>query len=172
MMNIINLARIRNVDGNFERHHIIPRCFFKVNNLPVDNSDANLVNLTVEEHRKVHQLIPLCANDCIATRMNRCRGLMNGTRWTGGHLDDEWRKNISNSLKGKKIIYKDPEKLSRQRSELAKKRCKRLYGDKPWGYGVAGHPATRGSKGMHWWTNGIDNILALECPNGYHRGRI
>lgn len=170
MMNIINLARIRNVYGNFERHHIIPRCFFKVNNLPVDNSDANLVNLTLEEHRKIHQLIPLCANDCIAARMNRCKGLMNGTRWTGGHIDDTWKENISKSQKGKKKVFKDPAAVSKMRSENAKKRIAKTGGY--WGYSIPGHPATRGSKGMHWWTNGIDNILALECPNGYHRGRI
>jgi len=170
MMNIINLARIRNVDGNFERHHVIPRCFFNVNNLPVDNSEANLVNLTLDEHRKVHQLIPLCANDCIATRMNRCKGLMNGTRWTGGHLDEEWRKNISNALKGKKIVYKNPNAVSQTRSRIAKSwsRCKGLWGINA----IPGHPATRGSKGMHWWNNGIDNVLSLECPEGYKRGRI
>ena len=32
------------------KHHIVPRAWFKVNKLPVDNSKENLVNLTILEH--------------------------------------------------------------------------------------------------------------------------
>ena len=92
---------------------------------------------------------------------------MNGYRWPGGHLDDEWKSNISKAIKGKKKVWKDPEKLSAQRSEIAKKRGKRL-----WGINLIPGHKTRGSSGMHWWTNGIDNVLALVCPDGYHKGRI
>lgn len=167
MMNIINMARIRNVEGKFERHHIIPRCFFKLNKLPVDNSENNLVNLTIDEHIKVHQLISLCANDLIAARMQHCVSMMSGYRWTGEHLDAEWKSNISKAIKGKKKIWKDPEKLSKQRSEIAKRRGRKL-----WGINLIPGHKTRGSTGMHWWNNGIDNVLAFECPNGYHKGRI
>lgn len=52
MMNIINHARLCNVEGKFEKHHIIPRCFYKNKGLEVDNSSSNLVNLTIEEHKK------------------------------------------------------------------------------------------------------------------------
>jgi len=31
---------------------------------------------------------------------------------------------------------------------------------------------TKGSKGMHWYNNGQDNVLAYECPNGYIKGRL
>lgn len=170
MMNIINLARIKNIDGKFEKHHIIPRCFYKINKLDIDNSANNLVNLTVEEHRKVHQLLPLCANDEIATRLNRCKGLMNSTRWTGGHIDNVWKENISKAIKGKKHTFKDPDAISKIRSELAKKRINSNGGR--WGYGIPGHPPTKGTKGMHWWTDGINNLLANECPEGFHKGRV
>lgn len=66
MMNIINLARLRNVNGKFERHHIIPRCFYRFSNMPVDDSESNVVNLTSDEHIKVHQLAALCAKDIVA----------------------------------------------------------------------------------------------------------
>lgn len=60
MINIINNARLNPpVEGH--RHHIIPRCWFKMNNLPVDNSKDNMVLLTEEDHIKVHRLCILCA---------------------------------------------------------------------------------------------------------------
>lgn len=60
MMNIINTARL-NPPESGHKHHIVPRCWFKLHNLPVDNSKDNLVLLTVEEHAKVHKLAYLCA---------------------------------------------------------------------------------------------------------------
>lgn len=29
-----------------------------------------------------------------------------------------------------------------------------------------------GSFGKHWWANGVENIKAVECPDGYRKGRI
>ncbi|WP_294241572.1 hypothetical protein [Pseudobutyrivibrio sp.] len=60
MMNIINAAKL-NPPKEGHKHHIIPRCWFKMNNLPVDNSKDNLVLLTEEDHLKVHRLTILCA---------------------------------------------------------------------------------------------------------------
>lgn len=60
MMNVINAARL-NPPKEGHKHHIIPRCWFKMNNLPIDNSKDNLVLLTYEDHIKVHKLSILCA---------------------------------------------------------------------------------------------------------------
>lgn len=38
----------------FDKHHIIPKYYFKDNNLEVDNSKENLVVLTLKEHILVH----------------------------------------------------------------------------------------------------------------------
>ena len=62
MMNVINAARLNPPDKG-HKHHIIPKCWFKMNNLPVDNSKSNLVLLTYEDHCKVHKLALLCAKD-------------------------------------------------------------------------------------------------------------
>lgn len=62
MMNVINAARL-NPPAKGHRHHIIPRCWFKLHNLPIDNSKDNLVLLTYEDHCKVHKLMILCAKD-------------------------------------------------------------------------------------------------------------
>lgn len=60
MMNIINYARRTNLSGKFERHHIIPRSWYKFNKMEVDNSKSNLVPLTHEQHILVHKLSIYC----------------------------------------------------------------------------------------------------------------
>ena len=31
---------------------------------------------------------------------------------------------------------------------------------------------TKGSSGMHWYNNGVENILTYKCPDGYIKGRL
>jgi len=62
MMNIINHSKL-NPPTSGHKHHIIPRCWFKMNGQEVDNSKNNLVLLTYEDHIKVHKLAYLCAKD-------------------------------------------------------------------------------------------------------------
>ena len=125
MMNIINMARL-NPPESGDKHHIIPKCWFKMNNLPIDNSDANLVLLTKEQHGKVHKLMSLCAKDeqlkrnmVIAAHLmglpttslkytptkeviqKISEALKGNTFWLGKHHSDESRKKISVSMKGK-----------------------------------------------------------------------
>ena len=125
MMNIINSARL-NPPESGDKHHIIPRCWFTMNNLPIDNSDENLVLLTKEQHGKVHKLMSLCAKDAqlkrnmvIAAhfmglpttslqykptkevRQKISEALKGNTFWLGKHHSDESRKKISVSMKGK-----------------------------------------------------------------------
>lgn len=125
MMNVINVARLNPPDKG-HKHHIVPKCWFKVNNLPVDNSDDNLVLLTYEDHCKVHKLMTLCTDDEDLRR----RYIFAYTRVTNGsvlglkhsaqsrakmsysarhrksqrkgfHLSEERRKQISESQKGR-----------------------------------------------------------------------
>lgn len=173
MMNIINLAKIQNVNGNFEKHHIVPRCWYRINNLEVDNSSANLVNLTREQHAKVHMLIPLCCDDKIAGRMNRCKALMNGTRNLGIKLDETWKKNISVSLKGKKQNYKrTPEHCNKMSETMKKKYAENPDFKRKNSERQKGHKWSNGSLGMKWYNNGKENLVAYECPEGFVKGRI
>ena len=64
MMNVINAARLC-PPAKGHRHHIIPRCWFKMKGLPVDNSKDNIVLLTEDDHIKVHKLAMLCSADSI-----------------------------------------------------------------------------------------------------------
>lgn len=124
MMNVINKARL-NPPSKGHNHHIIPRCWFKMNNLPIDNSKDNLVLLTYEDHVKVHKLALLCVKDKVmrsklgwalkrltfgtflgchhteeSKEKNRLAHLGKATR-TGCKLTLEQRKHLSDSHKGK-----------------------------------------------------------------------
>jgi hypothetical protein len=70
----------------------------------------------------------------------------------GRIITKEARQKISKKLKGQVIPEEVKEKISR--SMLGKNR-----GD------------LNGNKGKTWWTNGVDNIMAFECPKGYFKGR-
>lgn len=62
MMNVINAARL-NPPVSGHKHHIIPKAYFKMHNMEVDNSESNLVLLSLEDHQKIHKLIVLCVKD-------------------------------------------------------------------------------------------------------------
>lgn len=112
MMNIINRARRCNLEGKFEKHHIIPRCFYKKKGLEVDNSSSNLVHLTLEEHRKVHQLAYLCAKDFMKSSLDYAQRMMNRKTTVGRKLSEEHRKQISEAKKGTKFSEDHRKKMS------------------------------------------------------------
>lgn len=133
MMNIINAARL-NPPESGHKHHIVPKCWFKLHNLPIDNSNDNLVLLSVEDHIKVHRLSVLCAatprlkgrmalavhrllkgkkDDMVSYNMSGVNNPMYGvprskeirekiSTTKKARMNDELRKKISDSQKGKK----------------------------------------------------------------------
>ena len=48
-----------------QNHHIIPRCYYRLNNIKVDNSEENRVNLLFKDHVKAHCYIVLCSVDSL-----------------------------------------------------------------------------------------------------------
>lgn len=131
MMNIINHAKLFNKEGKFEKHHIIPRCFYKKKGLEVDNTESNLVNLTIEEHRKVHQLAYLCAKEIVTSSLEYAKRLMNRESLSGMTLDSEWRTNISIAIRKR---FEDPN----ARAKCANPRYGKdnpMYGKRPHNYG-------------------------------------
>ena len=129
MMNIINSSRL-NPPESGHKHHIIPRCWFKMNNLPIDNSEANLVLLSYEDHVKVHKLSMLCAaTPELKSKMGfAVKGLLKGnfsgmqhtieTRRKmaevrkGQHRSEETKQKMSEAHKGKTVSEETRRKLS------------------------------------------------------------
>ena len=129
MINIINMSRL-NPPKSGHKHHIIPRCWFKMNNFPIDNSEANLVLLSYEDHIKVHKLSMLCAaTPELKSKMGFAvkrllKGNFSGMQHTietrrkmsearkGHHYSDETIRKMSESQKGKTLSEESRRKLS------------------------------------------------------------
>ena len=113
MMNVINSARL-NPPKEGHKHHIIPKCWFKMMNLPIDNSKDNLVLLSKEQHCKVHKLMSLCAKDEQLKRNMVIAAQLMGLPATSLKYThtDETRKKISESHKGKVFSEEHRRKLS------------------------------------------------------------
>lgn len=140
MMNIINAARLNQPEMG-HKHHIIPRCWFKMNNLPVDNSDNNLILLSVEDHIKVHKLLTLCSED------SKFRGKMNYAyaRMTTNNVDWTLNKGIGSSNYGKKFTEEHKKKLSDSHKgknfteEHRKNISQAMRRHTPWNAGMSGN---------------------------------
>lgn len=138
MMNIINAAKL-NPPKEGHKHHIIPKCWFKKNNLPVDNSKDNLVLLSPEDHAKVHKLAYLCSKNEIKASLRFAYYMTNNiykemdllgsnNPFYGKHHTDESkslisqrckasfteerRKNLSKLQKGRKMSKESSRKKS------------------------------------------------------------
>lgn len=46
-----------------QRHHIIPKCYYKFNNLPINNSKENLINLGYVDHAMAHLYLAAAAEN-------------------------------------------------------------------------------------------------------------
>jgi hypothetical protein len=85
MMNIINASRL-NPPEHGHRHHIIPQCWYRYNDMDVDNSDKNVVMLTAEDHAKIHKLAYLCAKDAKVKQAMAFAAHMMGQPVTNLHI--------------------------------------------------------------------------------------
>ena len=112
MMNIINSSRL-NPPTKGHKHHIIPKCWFKMNNLPIDNSKDNLVLLSYEDHIKVHKLSILCAaTPEMKSKMGfAVKRLLKGN-FSGMHHTEESRRKNAEAHKGKTLSVESRKKIS------------------------------------------------------------
>ena len=84
------------------------------------------------------------------TKLKISKALKGKNTWMKGkHLTEEHKQKISNSLKGKHLDEETKKKLS----EIHK-------GKTSW------------NKGLHWFNNGIAEVFARSCPEGFVKGRL
>lgn len=61
---LIDLNKFRKYEKyKVQKHHIIPRCYFKLHNLEVDESSNNKVFLLHKDHVLAHYYLALCSKD-------------------------------------------------------------------------------------------------------------
>jgi hypothetical protein len=126
---LISRARTRQLDGYFERHHIVPRC------MGGGDEIDNLVNLTPEEHYVAHQLLvkiypterklvfaAWMMSNTKAQSNNKTHGWLRRKQaeamrelWTGrtrGNRSEEHKRKLSEANKGKKFSEEQRAKMS------------------------------------------------------------
>ena len=79
----------------------------------------------------------------------------------GRVLTEEWKKKISDAQKG---IKRGPNKklLGHSVSEETRKKISEK---------TKGKKGAITTLGMHWYTDGVNDILTYDCPKRYHKGR-
>lgn len=51
------------IKGKTHKHHIIPKSYYKINNIDMNNSKDNLVNLLFKNHILAHYYLSLCSSN-------------------------------------------------------------------------------------------------------------
>ena len=104
-----------------------------------------LIFLTKAEHRILHHKGKKLSDEHKAIAVKNLRKDLPRTK--------KWNEKISNTLKGHEVS-----------EETRKKISKANKGKKAWNKGV--------NTGEHWYTNGVENVKASECPEGFWKGRV
>ena len=103
-----------------------------------------------------------------ASRKGICEWARNNEPWNKGKkigpLPEETCRKMSESHKGKSTWNKGLKTGSL--SEETKKKISTSHKGKKHNY------YSKGNKGMHWYNNGIVQMQAFECPNGFVPGRL
>lgn len=151
MMNVINMARL-NPPIKGHKHHIIPRCWFKLKGIDIDNSKDNIVLLSEEDHIKVHKLAILCSKDDImrskqAFAVKRLlKGNFSGMKHTDESkaiikekrknqiITEESKKKRSLTLKGRKKPIRTEEHKQHLREAAKGRHWKLVEGKRVWWY--------------------------------------
>ena len=154
MINIINMARL-NPPESGHKHHIIPKCWFRKNNLTIDNSDDNLVLLTKEQHMKVHKLAAMCIiGSDMRSAMGFATHILDGS-FSGMHHSEESRRKMSEARKGKVPWNKGKHGIYSEESRIKMSEARK--GKVPWNKGKKGLlvPWNKGKKGLQVaWNKG------------------
>lgn len=107
---------------------------------------TELIFLKGSEHQNLHCRGKRLSEEHKAIAVKNLRKNLQRTK--------EWKEKISNTLKGHAVSEETKKKISET--------CKSKH-MKTWNKGI--------STGKHWYTNGVENVFATECPEGFWRGR-
>lgn len=148
-----------------DRHHIDPTLKDRDPDRYKKYLPEDVIELTRSEHKKIHMAIAKANNDTKKyghPHTDEERKAI-GDRFRGVPKTKEHKRKLSESNKGKQDQHGSNNPMyGKKHSEESKKKMS----------ASSHHLKTKGSKGMHWYNNGTDNILAYDCPEGYIKGRL
>lgn len=154
------------------KHHIIPRHYYKANNLPLDNSKENIVNLTYRNHMLAHFYLSGCTFG-----QNKYWNLYAITRMSGQKYCSDAEKAFIEALDDYQKIYTEAISAAPNHrkgikvSQETQKKMKCAAQKRAAQYGSP-------SKNCKWLNNGIEeHLVKLDkiseyIENGYIFGRI
>lgn len=165
-----------------QRHHIVPVCYFKSRELPVDNNDSNIVTLLYRDHVLAHYYLSLATNDAVFQYCN----IMSLKHVLGNKnfkLSEHYETEIAfvNSLESIQELYECARRhqsyIHSHLSDASLMRMSNSHKNKKHtdehkqkiSSSCKGHVGY--NKGMKWYTNGTADIQAFQCPVGFIPGR-
>lgn len=117
-------------------HHIVPKCYFISNELNIDNSEENLINLLYKDHILAHYYLCLCTEGNLQYKLANAFFHLTARKWNYEDFDPEtdlseyqrlyegwilYRHNdkdlnckISKAMKGKRLGFKHSEKTKQK----------------------------------------------------------
>ena len=109
-------------DVPLHKHHIIPKVYFRLLNLAVDNSNENTVMLTPSNHVIAHYYLALCSKGELKYRLRACFIRMTGNKSFCENIDQlgleklnelktEFSKLQSERTKGTKLTTDQKQKI-------------------------------------------------------------
>lgn len=167
VMNIINESRL-NPPKEGHKHHIVPKSWYKLNKVAVDNSKDNVILLSYDNHLKIHKLYTLCIKGEDMKSKMKC-----AFKRLGGFI-------INSEFEGEK----NPFYGKHHSSEVRTKLHNRFYGkprnvvngvSKESRESISNNISNRNklnNVGRKWFNNGIVNKFCFECPDGFVEGMV
>lgn len=176
---IISNASQRILDSYYETHHIIPK------SLGGSDDPSNLCALTAREHFICHVLLTKMTEGSDRHKMLHASIIMKGAQGRSRYINSRLYESMraayaearSISMKGR-----GNHRFGTVMSEETKHKISQAKVGKP--SKRKGKPGTQWTDGQRnkmklakelgsycWWTDGVSNIRAPECPVGYRKGR-
>ena len=114
---------------------------------------CELIFLTPSEHTSLHSKGKIQTEETCRKKSESLKGKNKGKIFS-----EEHRRKISEAKKGKPSPFKGKKMSDESRIKLSESH--------------KGQLPTKGSKEMHWYNNGVENVLTYACPEGYIKGRL
>lgn len=167
-------------DSYYEHHHIVPK------SEGGSDGERNIVKLTAREHYIAHLLLAKIYDDyamhsaVVFMQTGRHKGRdfkfnshlydkirrLVGEKQKGRYVSASTRLKLSLSHKGKTTWIKGKHLSEEARQKIAKSRLGKKPSDEV-------RLKLRNSiRGLRYWNNGVKNVRARECPEGFVSGRL